>query len=235
MFFCCASEDKGTDVIFDPHRESADVVRAPASSQQAKPVEKVQVLSAPAIEKAAEKVEGDVSLFEVEVKKYSGEVGLKCDVTDEDVLLVKEVLPGGDLSRWNRDCSPEKAVKEYDRILKINGQTGKSIELVGLFKADKIILTIQRPQVLEATVERTGELGINLHYKKTSFGLVIRDIFSTGDVAKWNEKNPHSKVRPGDRISAVNGLTAPAPDLVKMMRDNPTAPLKLTIRQYDKA
>ncbi|CAJ1363371.1 unnamed protein product, partial [Effrenium voratum] len=147
---CCAEADieNGTQVAFDP-RASPDLVAGREVARS----------------------------FEVSVKYQVGKLGVDLDATDVmRGLLVKSVLPDGALAEWNR-TNPDQVVRPYDKIFSVNGKAGKVDELESriVSSGERLVLGVRRPERYEIVIARPGSLGVRLHYKRSSKGVVISE------------------------------------------------------------
>jgi len=169
--------------------------------------------------------------FEVDLGSITGQLGVELDMTDAtNGPMIAEILDG-QLQEFNRK-NPGQALKVYDRIAKVNGRNGNSVELQKLLVSsqDPLQLQIVRPQERPITLHKTAELGINLHYKKHSTGIVIKEIIDGGVLAKHNAENPEAPVVSGDRIVAFNGEAMKGTDMVKKLQESKV--LTLTVMHY---
>jgi len=169
--------------------------------------------------------------FEVALGSMTGQLGLELDMTDAtNGPMISDILDGyvRDFNRKN----PGQALKVYDRIAKVNGRNGTSVELQKLLASSQgpVQLQIVRPQERTTILHKTGELGINLHYKKNSTGIVIKDIIDGGMLAKHNAENPEAQVVVGDRIVGFSGEAMKGTDLVKKLQESSI--LTLTVMHY---
>mmetsp|Transcript_30283 Transcript_30283/g.54936 ORF Transcript_30283/g.54936 Transcript_30283/m.54936 type:complete len:209 (-) Transcript_30283:62-688(-) len=167
--------------------------------------------------------------FEVELN-LNGQLGLELDLTDGENGPMITAIMDGSVKEFNETKS-RLALKVYDRIGKVNGVTGKTIDLHKALSASpsegSVQLSLQRPQERTVVLHKTGELGINLHYKKNSAGIVIKDIIDGGLVDKWNRDHPEAVVTTGDRIVSFNGEAMKGADLVNKLKVSSILTLKV--------
>jgi len=169
--------------------------------------------------------------FEVALGSITGQLGLELDMTDATNGPMIASILDGHVQDFNRK-NPGQALKVYDRIAKVNGRNGTSVELQKLLASSQgpVQLQIVRPQERTTILHKTGELGINLHYKKNSTGIVIKDIIDGGMLAKHNAENPEAQVVVGDRIVGFSGEAMKGTDLVKKLQESSI--LTLTVMHY---
>ncbi|CAE7708607.1 ML5 [Symbiodinium necroappetens] len=99
---------------------------------------------------------------------------------------------------------------------------------------EELTLSVRRPEHREISLVREGNsLGVKLHYKKSSRGVVINEILPDGLLKNWNDAHPSSRIVPGDRILAIGGATSGAEDMTKMLSTDDK--LDLTILHYGQA
>ncbi|CAK9085012.1 PDZ domain-containing protein [Durusdinium trenchii] len=97
------------------------------------------------------------------------------------------------------------------------------------------------PTVLEPPLKlrQTGNvvvpdtLGVNLDYKDSAMGAVIKEVRPTGLVATWNSKDSSKAMVTGDRILEVGGKSYKGSALIEALKTVPKdAELKLTVLKY---
>ncbi|CAE7309152.1 ML4 [Symbiodinium natans] len=168
------------------------------------------------------------------VLKYDGRT-LGADLDGTDIgrgLMVKAILEDGLLPDWNRS-SPDKGLKPYDKIFEVNGKAGSVEELQERIVAsgEELTLSVRRPEHRKISLERTASLGVKLHYKKSSRGVVINEILPEGLLQEWNDAHPSFQIAAGDRILEIGGVTQGAEDMTKRLSTDDK--LDLTILHYD--
>mmetsp|Transcript_53206 Transcript_53206/g.104947 ORF Transcript_53206/g.104947 Transcript_53206/m.104947 type:complete len:129 (+) Transcript_53206:124-510(+) len=70
-------------------------------------------------------------------KKQGKKLGIDVDLSAGDFLVV-EAITDGLVQDWNK-AHPDKAVKEQDQIVAVNGTKGKSEELAGVCQKDDVL------------------------------------------------------------------------------------------------
>jgi len=104
------------------------------------------------IEELASKLRLDLRLsrpllFPVQVNKAEGTMGCRIsyDADNGSSLVVETITEGGLISRWNSVAEPQ--IMEGDRIVAVDGKTGKAIELLDRIQAasGELQLRMSRP------------------------------------------------------------------------------------------
>lgn len=209
--YCCSEPDKRDElqVSLDGREPAAD-----------------EALGMPAAFRKA-------ATFKVTLKYDKRTLGADFDTTDiHRGLMVKAILDDGLLPDWNRS-DPERSVRPYDKIFEVNGQAGTVEELQDriVLSGEELTLSVRRPEHREISLVREGNsLGVKLHYKKSSRGVVINEILPEGLLKNWNDAHPSLRIVPGDRILAIGGATSGAEDMTKMLSTDDK--LDLTILHY---
>ncbi|CAE7212589.1 RPA1 [Symbiodinium sp. CCMP2456] len=147
--------------------------------------------------------------FLVNLQKLDGDdIGLEFDTMDSKVLLVSQVRRSGLATRWNATASEESQIRQFDRLLEVNGcGLLPSVDLVDMLQdcdAD-IQLRFEHPDVREFSITPDGrKLGLGLEMSKMTPSLRVRKLDPAGAVhLRCSEDNaPHMK--PHDRIVQVN-------------------------------
>eukprot|EP00931_Biecheleriopsis_adriatica_P096103 TRINITY_DN69752_c0_g1_i1.p1 TRINITY_DN69752_c0_g1~~TRINITY_DN69752_c0_g1_i1.p1 ORF type:complete len:243 (-),score=36.31 TRINITY_DN69752_c0_g1_i1:81-809(-) len=156
--------------------------------------------------------------FMITLDNYDpSQLGVELDLTDAERPLISEVLPGL-VQQWN-ERHPADALRVYDRICAVGGRGGNDIYQRLCAQQPSIRLTIDRPEIITITLFKPGDLGLNLHFKKSSHALVVKDIFDGGLFAKWNANNPEQPVAIGDRIFAFGGQVEKGRSLVNKLKE----------------
>jgi len=170
----------------------------------------------------------------VTLKYQKGKLGVDLDAIDVTRgLVVKAILPDGQLAEWNRE-NADVAIRPLDKIIAVNGKVGtvQELESAIVSSGPHLQLQIQRPQRFEAKLKRPGSLGVRLHYKKSSMGILISEVLDEGLATVWNANNPSRVIVAGDRILEVNGEAISPEDMVKKLSDEDE--MSLLILHYGK-
>ena len=80
-------------------------------------------------------------------------------------------------------------------------------------------------------MQRPGEIGVILNYKKLGSKAPWITKISAGLLARWNEDVPEQAVGAHDRIKAVNGVTGSPEDLMSGIKDSKET-LELRVLHY---
>merc|ERR1712232_1199291 len=97
-----------------------------------------------------------------------------------------------------------------------------------------MVNSMKETQQVELLVRRTVPFKISLNVSDSSFGSCVTSasaeitrslviIKTHAALQKWNEQNPSSEVKPGDRIAEVNDVKGDLGDLTKMKKTLETA------------
>lgn len=159
-------------------------------------------------------------------------LGIEVDQVTEETQLVVKAVTGGLAEKWNSLSSSSEVIKPRDRIVSINGTTGVNTELLAILKEEmnQISITLQHPEEFEVRLQRSGDYGVKLVYKKASLGLLIKEVYDSGSFNQWNKHNVNKQILPYDRIVAVNGCAGTPSELVQKMKEEIT--LILTLLRY---
>mmetsp|Transcript_52623 Transcript_52623/g.94472 ORF Transcript_52623/g.94472 Transcript_52623/m.94472 type:complete len:212 (+) Transcript_52623:71-706(+) len=204
---CCIAESSG-EMQFGPVTDSA---------VSALPLSKDTSFGGKATPKEG-KFETELDLSNVD------EIGLEIDYTDTENFIVKRVSGTAD-----------GPLQVLDAIIAVNGErlTTKQIFMERVKGAanskSKLQLSVNRPAETQVDLQKPGQLGITINYKKNSHGFWVSTI-EAGLLEKWNDANPATKVAPHDRIVAVNGASGPPADMLNVLKEEST--LKLTVMRY---
>jgi len=158
--------------------------------------------------------------------------GLDVDLVDGVHALVVAVRAGA-FEKWNRR-HPEKAIRENDRIVEVNGKRGNVGEMVTELREQSTWnLRIHRPWEFQACISRqkTTSLGLDLRYAPGGTSLAICAI-GPGPVHDWNKHpaNAYSRFFLYDRIVELNGIRGLAQHLLAASEGQET--LRMTLLSY---
>jgi hypothetical protein len=143
--------------------------------------------------------------FTISIDRSKGD---KLGIAYESKTLEITAVKPGLIAAWN-EAHPHSLVKATDLILEVNG---KSLDKHGpaslqeeLNKQQELCIKLSRTITVSVRVDtRYGKLG--LRFEPTT--LQIKGFDTTGLMAAWSLENPDYSVLLGDRIKAVNGVTA---------------------------
>mmetsp|Transcript_127309 Transcript_127309/g.249479 ORF Transcript_127309/g.249479 Transcript_127309/m.249479 type:complete len:130 (+) Transcript_127309:126-515(+) len=119
---CCASEE-----VKAAQKDITEKSAPPKSAEDVVPSVKAGA------GKGASKKEWTIKLE----KKGGKKLGIDVDLSVGDSLVVESITDGL-MQDWNK-ANPDKAVKEADQIVAVNGTRGKSEELAGVCQKDDVL------------------------------------------------------------------------------------------------
>eukprot|EP00933_Yihiella_yeosuensis_P037391 TRINITY_DN31310_c0_g1_i1.p1 TRINITY_DN31310_c0_g1~~TRINITY_DN31310_c0_g1_i1.p1 ORF type:complete len:460 (+),score=97.75 TRINITY_DN31310_c0_g1_i1:108-1487(+) len=160
-------------------------------------------------------------IYTVSVDKTSTALGLEFDKHDSSRAVIVNVLSGGAIESLNKKAaSDNEKVMLYDRVLKVNGNSGNRDDLVKMCEASaKYDMTFQRPVLKQVHIDRKpgDKLGISCESPDGAAAILVTA-----------SSNPDVKL--GDRIITVNGVSGNATRLVMLMQDS--AMLDMVVASY---
>jgi len=141
--------------LVDKHNKSADesqqissgayIVGFNGVSDSATNIQKAMVKAAPSADFTIRPMEN----FRIAVDKSQSDI-VGIDVPKKPVghsVLITQVKEGGIIAKWNDD-NPTQKIEVMDRILEVNGKTGKGQDIVNMIKkapkSTRVVLTISR-------------------------------------------------------------------------------------------
>lgn len=153
------------------------------------------------------------SLYTAVLEREEGlVVGLTLD-TATHRCIVAAVEARGLAATWNSKSRPSKVIGRGDWLIGVNGNKGSAEELFRMLADDgnpsPLTLTLKRAQVLRIDLTRKSPgqpLGLIVGPKHNMLGVLVEEVHDEGVILDWNSCSP-IKIRPGDRILSVNGLT----------------------------
>mmetsp|Transcript_5826 Transcript_5826/g.10492 ORF Transcript_5826/g.10492 Transcript_5826/m.10492 type:complete len:250 (+) Transcript_5826:81-830(+) len=152
--------------------------------------------------------------YEVEVDRGTemAGIGLQLEVADPQLCLVAAVKGDGMVAQWNATSALQQVVS-FDRLLKVNGETGTASELVAKACASRrLVLSFQRPRSFQVRIHRKGRplgLRIAVNSERTS-SIAVSQVEADGAVEDWNRRHPSLALQQGDRILDVLPAGEPA-------------------------
>lgn len=161
--------------------------------------------------------------YVVEVTKGPKGLGLGLDLTDQNICVIKGVVPGSTMHDWNNTCLQGAAIRGGHRLLSVNGLSGETSALVKkVLEENDVKLVIEKPHECNISVKKNGRtLGLSMKALKDTFGAIITDI-QPGAILDSTEK-----IRCGDRIVCVNGKVGDPISLLETMKIADNLELKL--------
>lgn len=245
LFGCCYSaaaagsvdEEAAAEVVFGDSPLSRRRQSREADGDLAESTPRSKVPEAPLeVVKTApeerEEEESDDGTFNVTLEMTPGErLGALLDVLDMKTLRIVEVRPDGRLRRHNMTAPEKKQVKPGYFIICVNGKSGKVEEMVKELRRSRTWrLRVARKQEFTVSIEKTGNLCLDLQFEPESDCIVIRRI-GDGVVKAYNQTVPEDsadhQIKAGDRILGVNDTQAPAKTLLETIRGNRDLTMKI--------
>jgi predicted metalloprotease with PDZ domain len=161
--------------------------------------------------------------YVVEVTKGPKGLGLGLDMSDQNICVIKGVVPGSAMHDWNDKCAQGAAIRGGQRLLSVNGFSGETSALVQkMVEENTVKLMIEKPKECNISVKKNGRtLGLSVKALKDTFGAIITDI-QPGAIL-----DPADKIRCGDRIVCVNGKAGDPMLLLETMKTADDLELKL--------
>ncbi|CAE7274150.1 ergic3 [Symbiodinium natans] len=153
-------------------------------------------------------------------RKGDEPLGLEFDKMDPENLMVAKLTLPGLIATHNQKADSEKVVCPGDRIKKVNGKEALAEELIAMLDSEpKLTIVLQHCQELEHYIEKRGKpLGLELAVSEKATCLTVQRIEVNGLVAARNEASGDRQIRVHDKIVAVDGVHAPAPELMRKIK-----------------
>lgn len=144
-------------------------------------------------------------------------LGFKTDHSTSGLLKITELLnEESAVQLYNSHLPPALRVKVGDFIGAVNSaRTGSEMQSL-LDSGGTLALLIQRPTSFSVQLSRgTESWGLVLEKLEAASSLSILSV-GTGPVEAWNRAHPFVALRPGDRITAVNGQSGSSAELLEL-------------------
>ncbi|CAE7350874.1 unnamed protein product, partial [Symbiodinium pilosum] len=151
-----------------------------------------------------------------------GDIGLVLDDLSEQGPVVADIQKG--LVQDMGLQSPDLALRQYDCITAVNdveGDVGYMCELLEAPTKARTVLKVLRPTEMHISFKKSGEepLGIHMNFKTSSAGIVLEQIKEGGQFDRHLASLPEdARLRPGDRIIAINALRLRGTELVETLK-----------------
>jgi hypothetical protein len=168
----------------------------------------------------------------------TGTLGLVLAATTSAVVHVKEVLPDGEVARFNVE-HPDKAIAAGDKVLIANdlffaADGERMIEEVAL--AHELVLTLRRDTLEPATLSSCSwqvfmekdagtPSGLVLEHVEDDSKFRVLKVRRMGCVATFNARFPSYAIREGDLICSVNSRSTSIYELVEAIEGADTLDL----------
>mmetsp|Transcript_132790 Transcript_132790/g.331282 ORF Transcript_132790/g.331282 Transcript_132790/m.331282 type:complete len:155 (-) Transcript_132790:44-508(-) len=137
------------------------------------------------------------------------------DFLDERLLFICDVSSDErtPLGKYNAGVPEDRRIRPGDYIMEVNGERESAQVMNGALRnVDKLDLLVLRPNTWQRQITKdpTSGVGLELSHARGTSSLVIQEVREGGVVSR-----EAPEVQPGDRITAVDGVTG-TPD--KLMR-----------------
>mmetsp|Transcript_51890 Transcript_51890/g.106543 ORF Transcript_51890/g.106543 Transcript_51890/m.106543 type:complete len:282 (+) Transcript_51890:1-846(+) len=168
----------------------------------------------------------------------SQELGLILAGSEDLPPIVSKVSSEGEIAKWN-DANPDSQVKEFDRLLEVNGVSVRKVDEVyqvlrrAMPEGANLTLVLKRPKEYRVSLNEPSELGMELETIDVSEGnwLMISKIDS-GAVKELNDAYRDRGIRKLDCIVEVDGTRGSAATLLEKIQtaktNGSTLSMKLT-------
>lgn len=153
--------------------------------------------------------------WECIVARGPGKMGMSVAVR-RDFLTIHAISLGHHVDRFNKAHSND-AVEVGDRICKVNGMNEPRAMVAELAKkeVEEVTMIAERPGRRQWQVQlhrKEGKrMGVELLYNTGEKKLAIQDVKDGSILAEHNDALPDLRVRQGDFLIAINGVTDPFP------------------------
>ncbi|CAE8616780.1 unnamed protein product [Polarella glacialis] len=228
MFAVCCAAEEGGNQITTGGLPLASVAKLP----DATPVSAEPEAEPGAEEGAAPPAVADSFTVVFDCSGEGMQLGLLLDTVDGKSCIIQEITEGL-VQNHNMKSSLDQVIKLHDNICSVNGSGSDKAELLKALEAVKrgaaLTMCFERPKEQTVLINKPGQIGIELCYQQTSYGLTIKNIQS-GLLDDWNRANPSTPIRTGARIVAMNGVTSGPMGLLKSMKESDI--LLLTVMNY---
>lgn len=162
-----------------------------------------------------------LALGEVTIEAYSSHCITLVYSEKENRVCVGRV-GHGPWSEWNAGQKPSQQLRVGDEIMEVNGAKGNWQSI--LAKMDKfphprhMAIRVRRPSRRNLSVSRRPKTPVGLGLIVAGENALFIKEIDKGFIADWNEKNPDTRIRAGDRIIAVNGTTGKCEDMIAALQ-----------------
>ncbi len=216
--FCCCADSKNADeitIISKPERglEKPEDTRLLQEKEVTYEHDGKQAEAQVKGEKEKEAVEpAGGETFLLQVTKENKKLGFNVETLLDDYCVVKSV-------------NGSVKVKPYDRVLKVNGASKTTKELVKLMTdSDSMELEVQRPIMKDVPLTKAGKkLGLTVNDGMATHGLLVKSILPDGVASEL----PAGTIKAMDRIVAVDGTEGSPQELMKELVKNDSFVLKI--------
>lgn len=162
--------------------------------------------------------------FEATVTMTKGvHPGIGMDLSEGPYLRVCKVEEVGPVPTYNTQAHEAEHIRVGDFIVEVAGASGDARQLMLALHTDgPVKLSVRRPVYFTVKVDKQGgSLGLDLSYQARSTSAVIKQVFPTGAVAKWNASAAADvQIKPDDFIISVNGTSGTSRQLVQAINES---------------
>mmetsp|Transcript_102359 Transcript_102359/g.285194 ORF Transcript_102359/g.285194 Transcript_102359/m.285194 type:complete len:211 (+) Transcript_102359:109-741(+) len=162
-------------------------------------------------------MEKGVCTWEARVEKGSyGKLGMEI-APEDNVLLVQSLHQEGAVVTFNA-ANPKQALHAGDYIIAVNNVRGLAQAMLNEAKdVQSLTLTVSRARSHIVAVTKSGALGVTFGVFKRV--LVVQEV-KDGPIKDWNTKNSKKKIRPGDQILKVNGISDTPQTILETLKED---------------
>lgn len=153
-------------------------------------------------------------------------LGITVDLCDNKLCFVKHVKSEGLVPDWNAVCKPGQDVRQFDRLIAVNGICGTTNDMVknimmSIRKTDTLAIVFMRCICFEASIVKNhGTVagpGLASHMTKPEY-LAPTELDPKGALQAWNNRVEAShQISKSSRIIAVNGQALDGSMILKFM------------------
>lgn len=231
---CCAQDGKDSLEFDSPAQSDAVLVDAKPFDQEPAPKgtadfmgKKVQPM--PEVDDAKL-----TAAFKVPIPMQKDQYpGFLLDVSGGPYLRVCKIERYGPIAEYHERAPEDRHVRVGDFVTGVNNISGDSEKMIlALGAGGDMELEVRR--AFEISVQgldkRGGSLGLDLSYRASSMSVVIKEVYSDGEVAKWNNRVQEAETRicANDHIIAVNGKNGTSRQLVQAINESQKLDLLIT-------
>lgn len=165
-------------------------------------------------------------MFMAKVHLQKGEYpGFHLDLSDSPFLRVAKIENYGSFAEYNESTDQDSHIVVGDFIVAVNEVSGDGTNMMAaLGEGGDFELAVSRAKEIEVQdlQKKKGEsLGLDLTYQARSMSLVIKEIFPTSIIARYNQSvEPDQQLRVNDHIVSVCGKILPSRQLVQILTSN---------------
>eukprot|EP00931_Biecheleriopsis_adriatica_P109403 TRINITY_DN83666_c0_g1_i1.p1 TRINITY_DN83666_c0_g1~~TRINITY_DN83666_c0_g1_i1.p1 ORF type:complete len:239 (+),score=52.65 TRINITY_DN83666_c0_g1_i1:68-784(+) len=224
MFSCCCSAEKEEDALVVPLDVKINHLSAeyePVTEKESKEAPEELPPWHPEVSPQVPERLKPVVLDIVVLRKPAQPFGMDLSASGS-VCVVNTIPRDGVVGEHNASASPDLQVRQYDRLLSVNGDApSKGKEILELLKVatGDIALRFQRPVMTKAILKKDarGSLGVMLK-EGPNFLLVTRVV--EGPVEEYNATvSADQALVVSSRIFRVNGASGGGEALMKLVLD----------------